>query len=322
MYYYNSIHINRVTNMKLKQALIIAFLLFTVSLTVSNVAKAISFKGIGILPAFSNAKIPFSDSWFIYNLLPEEIKNDTVLITNGLDETVKLKIYAVDATTTADGALALMSEVDERTGIGAWTKLSQSTITLGPHEEKKVNFTITMPSNVAPGDYLGGIIIENVKLQKNETINIKTRIGVRIYQTVPGELIKKLILNNFDWRVNQDNKIVFTFSLQNKGNLRVEPQGYLVLNNDLLHREDKVNADLRMVLPGKNTIVPVVWEKTPLIGTIRAKATITYGEAPSDKIVQEIAFFYINKWLKIGLIMLAVICLGALVLHPAKKRKK
>lgn len=285
---------------------------------------AANFKGIGVLPANPNPRIPFSDSWFIYNLVPGETKKDAVLISNNTGETIKLKLYAVDGTTTTDGAFALMNEENPRVSVGSWVKFSQNSVTLAPNAAKKINFAISIPNNIASGDHVGGIIAENTKIQQGETINVKTRIGARIYQTVPGELIKKLVLTNVKWSVTKNQKIAFSFDLTNKGNLRIEPTGKLTLKNKLIGQKDEFPFDLRMVLPDKNTTVPVIWEKTPLIAQVNATADITYGTKPSEKIRYELSFFYINKWVKIGLIVLTVVLVLIFLNKTAtgKKHKK
>ena len=290
-----------------------AFFIFTIP------SHAVEFGNIGIRPKTFDPESPLTASWFIYNLLPGETKQDALIITNNNSQAGDFKIYPVDATTTADGAFALKTEGDSRTGISSWITLENNTIHVGPNESKEVPFTITIPKKVIVGDHLGGVIVENVDIAKYQGINIKTRIGIRMYETVPGQLKRELQLEKAEW-TKQANSLYLTFSLINKGNVRLEPQAKIKIG------EKSVDLDLRMVLPEKPTKVPYRIEKLPFIGMLNATIEVTYGDAPAEKILYQTSYFYVSTTSKIvfavSLVALLIMFFFSFIKKPSGKKRR
>jgi hypothetical protein len=163
---------------------------------------ALSSGGIGGYPAHTDPGIQYSDSWFIYNLDLGESKEDAILLTNHSDAQETIKIYAVDSVATGDGNFSLKSELDPRTGVGSWITLRQNLITLAPGAEQEVPFTITIPEVIDVGEHSGGIILEKTKTADaaigQNSASIVTRVGIRVYENVPGELIRKVEISDFN----------------------------------------------------------------------------------------------------------------------------
>jgi len=272
-----------------KILLSIAIFLLTV-----NITRAADMGGLGIYPANPDPDIPLSSSWFIYNLVPGEEKQDVVNIQNTSEETLTAKVYPVDATTTADGAFALLDEKENKEDMGAWVKLPISEITLAPGESRQVPFTVRIPADASTGSHLGGIVIQNLQVKEGKGVNIVTRVGVRIYETVPGNLVRLLDLTDLSWKLVND-KVNLVFNLENKGNVHLDLIGKITYVNALTGKTvNEVDADLRTVLPGKPTKVPFVWQKTPLAGSYIARIKIDYGNE-MEVIEREIRFAYVTK---------------------------
>lgn len=64
---------------------------------------------------------------------------------------------------------------------------------------KVIPFIISIPEQTDVGEHTGGILIQKKEPEKSRSqggILISTRVGVRIYETVPGEIIKNLTLTS------------------------------------------------------------------------------------------------------------------------------
>jgi len=266
----------------------------TLLLFMAGSAQAASLGGLGIFPANPDPSVDLSGSWFIYNLVPGEEKQDVVNIQNTSEETLSAKVYAVDATTTSDGAFALLNEGDSKTDMGAWVDLPISEITLAPGESRQVPFTVNIPSGASVGSHLGGIVLHNLKTKEGKGVDIVTRVGVRIYETVPGNLVRLLDLTDLSWKL-LDDKVNLVFNLENKGNVHLDLMGKITYVNALTGKVvSEEDADLRTVLPGKPTRVPFVWQKSPLAGSYVARISIDYGNE-TEVIEREIRFAYVTK---------------------------
>ena len=255
---------------------------------------AASFGGLGIYPTNPDPNVDLSSSWFIYNLVPGEEKQDSLTIQNSSEETLSAKVYPVDATTTADGAFALLKEEETQKDMGAWVRLPITEITLAPGESRAIPFTVKIPSDASVGSHLGGIALENLKTTGGDGVNVVTRVGVRIYETVPGNLVRLLDLTDLSWKLVND-KVNLVFNLENKGNVHLDLIGKITYVNALTGKTvNEVDADLRTVLPGKPTKVPFVWQKTPVAGSYIARIKIDYGNE-MEVIEREIRFAYVTK---------------------------
>lgn len=190
---------------------------------------ALSSGGIGGYPANPDPGIQYSDSWFIYNLDTGESKEDSLSLQNTSDQTQTIKLYPVDSVATGDGNFSLRDEKDPREGVGAWIKLTKTLVTLAPGAEESVPFTITIPDNASVGEHSGGLILQKTNAPTvnvgSSGASIVTRVGIRVYETVPGTLVKKLELASFTVRgetgPTKGSVYIANLGIENKSNITI-----------------------------------------------------------------------------------------------------
>lgn len=272
----------------------LGFLFFT------SRAFAVTEGSLGAYPTNYDVSNPKTKSWFIYELKPGETKDDSITIVNNTDKTLDVKVYPVDATTTNDGAFALLNENQKQSDVGSWVHLSKNIVTIPPRDRRDVPFTISIPNNTTVGDHAGGIIVQEAKTasQGSEGIglNIISRVGTRIYETVPGQQVVSLDLRGLAYKIGS-NHLVFTFTLENKGNIILTPTGSVEVKEISGKVIDKISlGNLGSVLPGKPTnITAKSNSEAPLFGQYTATVTINYS--PIKAIAKSISFFiYVKDW--------------------------
>jgi hypothetical protein len=298
--------------MLFKKILIVGFFGFFAWATVF--CYAASYAGLGVYPNASewNEQSPLSKSWFIYALEPGEVKNAKVDVINQSSQSVDIKIYPVDAVTTKDGAFAPQPEDAKKTDVGAWVSLPVSELSLGPNETKTIDFTIRVPENVEVGDHMGAIIIQGKEVpaaEEGTTMRVVTRVGARIYLTVPGELIRELELNEFSWKMEED-RAVFYLTLTNKGNIRISPKGEIEIKNKAGKVVDKIAITEREVFPKDTINLPTRWEKTTS-GKFTALATIDYGS--EENLTKELSFEIVNPQEFQNTLMILGLIIGGII---------
>src|SRR3989338_952531 len=213
------------------------YLIFIFSFfVISAPAFALSSGGVGGYPAHPDPSIKYSESWFIYNLDLGESKDDALTIFNTTDELQTVKVYAVDSVPSNQGNFALEAEADPKDGIGAWIKLSQDLITLQPGENQEILFTITIPQNADVGEHSGGIILQKAQGSQDQLQNgasIVTRVGIRVYETVPGEIKKVIEIKDFNVNLkklkDQDPYYEINLTAENQGNVSLQPKVALAI---------------------------------------------------------------------------------------------
>lgn len=294
-------NINTPNNKKFVSKLICSILYAVIILFIFNSPSlAITAGSIGAGPTRYSEKDPRTRSWFIYTYSPGEVRNDSVTVENLGTEQVTLKVYPADSTTTSDGTFTLKAEGDEKNSVGSWIKMSSSLVTLAPNEKKDITFTVSVPPNTPPGDYSGGIIFENtrpnVQQNKNRTVNIISRIGVRIYASVPGAEQLNLEVKNFKYTV-VDNKLHFSFTADNKGVVNIKPYGMLQIK-DILGKtiaSIPLNDQFDIITPGDEPVlinIPTNLD-VPLLNRYTANLAVYYS--PTKSAVASISFMP-NPW--------------------------
>jgi hypothetical protein len=179
--------------------------LLVVILGLPTIVLALSAEGIGGYPANPDSNVPFSESWFIYNLDLGESKDDAITVFTTSEEAQVAKIYVVDSAPSQQGNFSLAADVDPKKDVGAWVDLEEQTITLEPGIQYTIPFTITVPEDADVGEHSGGIVLERVGSAEeveegdpSQGASIVTRVGIRIYQTVPGEITRNLEIEDFN----------------------------------------------------------------------------------------------------------------------------
>jgi hypothetical protein len=131
-----------------------------------------------------------------------------------------------------------------------------------------------------------------------------------------------LILENFG-RVFDKNSVVFSFNLRNDGNIQLNPKGVMTVKDSFVGISlEKFDFDLRMVMPGKPTQVPVIWKPKLPLGKFTASTQITYGDRPDEQIIKEISFWYIPVKTKLVLGGVAVLFILYFVKSLFSRKKK
>ena len=228
-------------------------------------------------------------SWFVYEKEAGNVIEDVTSLKNFDDKPIDVKIFAIDATSSESGSFILTNLEDEQKGIGAWTEIETEDITIEPHEVIDIPFKIKIPEGIPPGQYLGGIVVETGNTQTDATtldsskeesnsasISIKTRVGSRVYLTVPGDLIEDIKLTDFSASKGISGIIKFNFTIENNGNTAFEPVAHIEIYTQTGQLYEKIDKSFGTSSP--NTIIKptVKMKKRPLMGLFTAKATIEF----------------------------------------------
>ncbi len=312
--------------------------LFISSFFVPCFALAIEYGGLAVYPNKSeqDPANPLTNAWFIYMLEPGVIKHSKVDISNTSDEKMIVEVYPVDAVTTKDGAFAPQPQDRQKIDVGAWIDLAQGELSLLPKETKTIDFTIKVPEDVEVGDHMGAIIVQNKEPSSDEQgagLRITTRVGARIYLTVPGTIIKELEFNQFNIE-QEERQVSFSLTLINLGNVRIRSKGEIEIINSQGELVAVLSIPEREVFPYKTITIPIEWEPEEAInGQLTARASVVYDD---DKLLQKelelsLPSFGPNPFLAFiistgpgvaGGFVVAIILAGVILLIIRKKKRK
>ncbi|ROO84253.1 uncharacterized protein DUF916 [Actinocorallia herbida] len=155
---------------------------------------------------------------YAYSLDPGGRVEDGLVIVNPGSTPLTLAVYTADAFTAGDGLLDLAGRDEAAEGIGAWARSAVSEVTVPPDASAEVPFTLDVPDDAAPGDYLGGIVAS-----PTPSGGAEQRRGVRIRLRVGGPLEPGLSVTDLDVRYSGGSPFakgdaVVTYTIRNTGN--------------------------------------------------------------------------------------------------------
>lgn len=179
-------------------------------------------------------------------------------------------------------------------------------------EKKDLLFVITIPQDADVGEHTGGIFIQKKVVEENpqadgSKVMLTTRVGVRIYETVPGEIIKKLDFSNFSiaknfsefylpWDKEKKSKFgeyLINSSIKNNGNVSTDFSEKILIFNRLTRKTEVVEGRDFQVLRGDDFVSSLAW-KGPRLGYYNFQKEYRYkNSAGEEQIIQSDS---INKW--------------------------
>ncbi len=163
---------------------------------------------------------------FSYELEPGDQRKDSFEVTNLGAQEISLAVYAADGITSGSGALDLLPADEPSTVVGAWVKVDQPQIMLSPGETEIVDFTLAVPKNTEPGDYVGGLISSYVEASGGSTVVVDRRLATRMNVRVGGEGTVALQVQDPSigttpaWNPFAPAAATVSFTLKNTGTVR------------------------------------------------------------------------------------------------------
>ncbi|MFF4761793.1 WxL protein peptidoglycan domain-containing protein [Streptomyces sp. NPDC001292] len=144
---------------------------------------------------------------------------DALVVVNHGTTPLHLAVYAADAFTNEAGRLDLVAKDAKSKGAGAWVRTDRPKVTVRPGSSVEVPFTLTVPHDAAPGDYMGGIVTSLA-----DGTDTGRRLGIRIRLRVGGALEPKLSVQDLHVRYSGTANPVgkgdatVTYTIHNTGN--------------------------------------------------------------------------------------------------------
>jgi hypothetical protein len=205
-------------NMTVKQILSIALsatFLFGLTIWSAIPAKAQGFftqDGVGVVPTEKDPANIMTKSWFLENIKPGEKVTRSADVINSTTEQKTIMISAKDALQTGEGSYGFIPTNAKNTGAGSWITVSTDKVTLDSGRMTPVKFDISVPSDAKPGEYSAVIAVQTAPAETGAAIKFTSRVGARIYITVPGELKTGIGVSRFEF-INPKSPDYNTYTL-------------------------------------------------------------------------------------------------------------
>ncbi|MFC3505290.1 WxL protein peptidoglycan domain-containing protein [Micromonospora krabiensis] len=259
-------------------------------------------------------------SSFSYTVNPGGTIEDGMVVANRGPAPLNLTVYAADGFTTDAGQLDLLTRDKKSVAIGAWVTSGTGSVTIAPGKTATVPFTVSVPANATPGDYVGGILTSLTQPDQAEGINVDRRLGIRIKLRVGGELKPSLAIEDLHvdydgtWNPFGRGDATITYKIHNSGNAALSSEQQASVSGPFGLLRTKA-GDLKKspeLLPGESWTVTVgVKDVSPafrLAGTAALTPLLTDPSGsvtPLDE-VTDTAHTWVAPWALLVLVVVLV----------------
>ena len=252
----------------------------------------------------------------------DTVPSNSIKVYNPTDNIMSIKMEAEDWRPEGEtGQVIVEPEAEMTYSLKRWVKIDPVEFTLGPKEQKFVNFTIEVPENAEPGGKYGSILASTTGMVKEGTAGavITQKVGALILLTVSGEAEENLIIKEFSVSsFFEYGPVLFTIRFENTGSVHVRPKGFIAITN----WRDKKVADVEFsqlnVIPRSVRKIENKWDKKWLFGKYTAMLVGSYG-IDNLPISSEILTFWVVPW-RITLGILIVLILIFLFFYKTRRR--
>lgn len=262
-----------------------------------------------------------------YTLNPGGRLTDGLVVVNHGAKPLHLAVYAADGFTAAGGRLDLLRENARSTKVGAWVRPDRPGLTVPPGRSAEATFTVALPGDAAPGEYMGGIVTQ---------ADTGRRLGIRIRLRVGGALRPSLTVENPRVRyAGTPNPFgtggaTVTYTIHNTGNAIVAARQTVSLSGPFGRRKVRTGqADSPQLLPGERWRVSVpVRGAAPLLrltGTVTVVPLVTDAAGSVDPLpaVKATAHTWIAPWvLPLVLVVLCGLVAAGLTVRRRRARRR
>lgn len=155
------------------------------------------------------------------------------VLGNAGTEPIDLHTFSSDAITLVNGGFGVTEEEEERTGATTWMDWPSETFAFEPGEGIERTFTVTIPEDAAPGQYIAGISLqtaEPLEIEGSTMFNQIIRKAVAVFIIVEGDTTTSFELGEPEIITTRGGSRL-EVPVNNTGDVLVKPIGMVTLTN-------------------------------------------------------------------------------------------
>jgi hypothetical protein len=170
--------------------------------------------------------------WFELVMEPGESTDLTVRFSNRGTVATGASVYPADVRTIRGGGMGMAEMNQPRTGPTEWLDFEDEEFDLEPGDVEERSFTVTVPDDVDPGEYITSIVIQNTEPidigEDDGRFDQTVRQGLAIAIEIPGEREAGMEIIDTQHIEAGERSIVEVY-LENTGLAHLRPAGTFAL---------------------------------------------------------------------------------------------
>lgn len=240
-------------------------------------ATAARLGSFSVRPAEFNAADPVTRAYFKLHLGSGHAYSGNVVVHNSASTPVTLYVYPVDGLTGVTSGAVYGNHSDHLRGAGRWLTPGASEITMRPHSQRLVPFTVHVPASTSAGDHLAGLAVEDAApshIPGRFSIVEIFRVVIGVEIKVPGTAGRDIQLTGLGLHALPGTRnATIVVHMRNAGGLMCKP----VLSIGLRGATGRsiVTRTLDTVLPGDSIAYPFIWPTAVSTGDYTASVHAT-----------------------------------------------
>lgn len=201
-----------------------------------------------------------------------------------------------------------------------WVQFSKTSYFLKPWQSVKVPYTVTVPSNAAPGGHYAVLFAETQPPKPNDgSVARKKRVGSLVYMTVNGDIQLKGKVESWSAQLWQkDSPLTSDVRISNSGNTHFQTD-INVVYKDLFNRDKFTLNQPTLILPGTTRRIPINWQNPPAFGIFKVSGQVKMLDK-TEQLPQKYVV-YTPYWLIYAALGLVAVALVLIVTKKVRKSK-
>ncbi|HWV23804.1 MAG TPA: DUF916 domain-containing protein [Thermomicrobiales bacterium] len=170
-------------------------------------------------------------SYFTVTMEPGSTQELTVALGSGGDEPVTALAYAADAYTLVNGGFGVRTADDEQTGPTTWIDFPTETLDLNPGDRVERTFTVSVPKDTPPGQYLSALAIQtadSIAVGDSTMFRQIIKKSIAVFIIVPGPETPALEIGEASVKQTETSNSLVV-ELSNPGNVFLNPEGTVTM---------------------------------------------------------------------------------------------
>lgn len=172
-------------------------------------------------------------SYFDLTLEPSQEEELQVEIGNHGSQAIAARTYAADVFSIINGGFGAKDRDSEPSRTTTWLTYPPDVLELAPDQANVRPFTITVPADTAPGQYITSLIVENdvpVEGSGSVALNQVIRQAVAVSIRVPGALEPGFKFGSASHKISAKHSVVGV-DIINTGNANLKPAGEMTIRD-------------------------------------------------------------------------------------------
>lgn len=196
-----------------------------------------------------------------------------------------VSLVPVDAKSGVYGGVSYNLPQQKRKKVGSWMALSSSRVVVHPGRAAVVGFTVHVPANTAPGQYVGGLTAfvpatgstaGSANHRRDGAIILQLRRIVAVVVTVPGPAYGRFVVPRVNPKQRPD-AVYLIAHIRNMGTILLKGQGTLWMWQQGVKKAVlTTKLTLDTTVPRTTVLYPILWAKHPKAGVYHVTILVTW----------------------------------------------